>query len=70
MIAASILLLVGLGGSDGVGPEDGPCSCEGSRVLVCLMAFGSARLEVDGAGATEVYGFMSASGANIKELRA
>ena len=64
-IAASILLRVGLGGSER--PEDVDSSCSGNLVFPCLMLLGSG-------GTPETFfpmcGDTSASGANIRAFLA
>ena len=67
MIAASIRLRVGLGGSDGVA---GVSSCSGIRVLRCLMVFGGAFASSIALAAAVWYGDWSASGGNMRAFRA
>lgn len=66
-MAASIRLLVGLGGSDS--GRDGASSCSGNLVLLYLMTFGppfTSTATVVGVG---WYGDSSASGGNMSALR-
>lgn len=67
-IAASILLLVGLGGAEAPRDTVLECSCSGRRVLPYLMTLGSGFSSPSFGGGW--YGDWSASGANISELRA